>query len=62
MLTHKFRWLVLACLSILCFLYAIPAGADSFYSFTMPSSISIAPGTTGSIPGTLTVLGPDPSL
>jgi hypothetical protein len=43
-----------------CLLFVASASADSIYTLTLPSSISIAPGTTGSIQGSLTVLGPDP--
>ena len=60
MATKKFSLPLLPCLALVCFLSAVPSRADSIYTFTLPSSISIAPGTTGSIQGTLTVLGPDP--
>lgn len=47
-------------LLLVCLLCVASASANSIYTLTLPSSISIAPGTTGSIQGTLTVLGPDP--
>ena len=47
-------------LAIAWFVLLISVHADSIYTFTLPSSISVPPGVMGSIQGTLTVIGPDP--
>jgi len=39
--------------------FVAPAIADAVYTLTMPSSITVAPGTTGFLTATFTNLGPD---
>jgi hypothetical protein len=51
---------VLVLATVVGFVWSLPAKADSIFTVTLPSSITVVPGTTGIVPGTLTNLGPDP--